>query len=187
MNELKTKNINGMVNFVMVLHSMQEKIATLAKGKTGASLVDPVKMFTGEAPYQLEPDTEGQKLIMDKIGGLERAIDTATKSGAESSGTAMWLRNLFSFVFNKSPGSALMGEDNKAAVANSSASRKLRTVRHIGIGLRFLQEQVRSAVLKVIYVPTGHNLADHFSKALGPILFWKLIPYMMEVSANHNQ
>ena len=81
MNELKTKNINGMVNFVMVLRSMQERIATLAKGKTGASLVDPVKMFTGEAPYQLEPDTEGQKMIMDKIGGLERDIDNATKSG----------------------------------------------------------------------------------------------------------
>ena len=74
-----------------------------------------------------------------------------------------------------------IGEDNSATEQNATSTRKLRSVRHIGVDLRFLQELVASKTIEVIRVPSKWNPADLMTKMPSKDTFQFLVKLLMHV------
>ncbi|KAF4042823.1 hypothetical protein GN244_ATG05132 [Phytophthora infestans] len=59
-------------------------------------------------------------------------------------------------------------QDTIAVVANNDSTLRAR---HIAKRARFINENVQDKALDMMYVPSADNLADLFTKALGPAEF----------------
>jgi hypothetical protein len=46
--------------------------------------------------------------------------------------------------------------------------------RHIDIRHHFVRHYIKTGVIEIFYVPTADNVADRFTKALGPETFTRL-------------
>ncbi|KAF4142334.1 putative reverse transcriptase Ty1/copia-type domain-containing protein [Phytophthora infestans] len=61
--------------------------------------------------------------------------------------------------------------DNQGTIAVVANSGNTSRVRHMAKHARFINEYVQVKALDVMYVPSADNLADMFTKALGPAEF----------------
>jgi invasion protein IalB len=85
-----------------------------------------------------------------------------------------WTRKLLKELLS---GTQLVGElfsDNQSTIAVVSNNGNSQASPQMAKHARFVNELVMSGKMKTAYVPTNHNLADLFTKALGPSRFEQL-------------
>ena len=70
-------------------------------------------------------------------------------------------------------------EDNDAAIAMANSRKPTSRTRHIDIRQFALCDWVERDLIKLERVPTALNMADHFSKQLGPLLFRRHTDYLL--------
>ncbi|EJK59937.1 hypothetical protein THAOC_19786 [Thalassiosira oceanica] len=73
----------------------------------------------------------------------------------------------------------LLYEDNDACTAMANAQKPTTRTRHMDIKYHVLCEWVERDLIKLERVDTTINMADHFTKQLGPTLFHRHIDYIM--------
>ena len=82
---------------------------------------------------------------------------------------ALFIRHLFGEVFDKLL-DVVVHEDNTACMHLSSGTGSRRT-RHIDVAYHFVRELVEDRKLEIVYIPTDEQVADLFTKPLGPQQF----------------
>ena len=70
-------------------------------------------------------------------------------------------------------------EDNDAAIAMANSRKPTSRTRHIDIRQFALCDWVERDLIMLERVPTALNMADHFSKQLGPLLFRRHTDYIL--------
>ena len=75
--------------------------------------------------------------------------------------------------------STVLYEDNDAATAMANAQKPTPRARHMDIKYKVLAEWVERELVHLERVNTTLNLADHFTKQLGPMLFRRHTDYIM--------
>ena len=70
-------------------------------------------------------------------------------------------------------------EDNDACTAMANARKPTSRTRHMDIKYHVLCEWVERDLIKLERVDTSQNLADHFTKQLGPNLFHRHVDYIL--------
>ncbi|KAL7538057.1 LOW QUALITY PROTEIN: hypothetical protein ACHAXR_008252 [Thalassiosira sp. AJA248-18] len=70
-------------------------------------------------------------------------------------------------------------EDNDACTAMANAQKPTPRARHMDIKHRVLCEWVERDLIKLERVDTTLNMADHFTKQLGPLLFYRHTDYIL--------
>ena len=73
----------------------------------------------------------------------------------------------------------LLYEDNDACTAMANAQKPTPRTRHMDIKYHVLCEWVERDLLKLIRIHTSLNMADPFTKALGPALFHRHVDYIL--------
>jgi hypothetical protein len=95
------------------------------------------------------------------------ALELATKE-------VLWQRKLFQEMFNESPGTVPIMEDNQGAKTLSDNNKFSHKTKHLPIKYFFCREKVKFKEISVDKVNTKDQLADIFTKPLGPQLFLPL-------------
>ena len=70
-------------------------------------------------------------------------------------------------------------EDNDACTAMANARKPTTRTRHMDTKYHVLCEWVERDLIKLERVDTSQNLADHFTKQLGPNLFHRHVDYIL--------
>ena len=70
-------------------------------------------------------------------------------------------------------------EDNDAARHMANAQKPTTRTRHMDIKYHVLAEQVERDLIILERVNTTQNMADHFTKQLGPLIFKRNVDYLM--------
>ena len=70
-------------------------------------------------------------------------------------------------------------EDNNACIAMANAQKPTSRTRHVDIRWFALSDWVERDLIVLHRVDTSQNMADHFTKQLGPILFRRHVDYVM--------
>ena len=65
----------------------------------------------------------------------------------------------------------LLYDNSHRAIFNSQNLVTQKGIKHIEIWYHYIQEQVELETIKIFYVPTKNNIADMFTKNLGPLDF----------------
>jgi hypothetical protein len=68
----------------------------------------------------------------------------------------------------------ILWEDNKGAIDLVNTTKHHERAKHIDVQHHYIREVVEKGTVKVQYIPTTEQLADIFTKALGPHKFLKL-------------
>ena len=69
--------------------------------------------------------------------------------------------------------------DNKAAIAWSSNSALSQKMRHVERNLLYVRQEVLKKTFQLVWVETANQVADLFTKALSPIVFWRFVNMLM--------
>ena len=72
-----------------------------------------------------------------------------------------------------------MYEDNKPAIAWSSNTVLSQKMRHVERNLLYVRQEVLKKTFQLVWVETANQVADMFTKALSPIVFWKFVDMLM--------
>ena len=83
-----------------------------------------------------------------------------------------WYKILFSELGRPMPFVPIYG-DSHGAIFNAQNPVTQKGIKHIEIRYHYLREQIEKGEVKVFAVPTSENVADMFTKNLGPMLFLK--------------
>ena len=83
-----------------------------------------------------------------------------------------WYKILFSELGRPMPFVPIYG-DSHGAIFNAQNPVTQKGIKHIEIRYHYLREQIEKGEVKVFAVPTSENVADMFTKNLGPTLFLK--------------
>lgn len=113
-------------------------------------------------------NTKKQRSVADSSTAAEyMALFEATKE-------AVWLKSLGESIKMIVSKGILLYEDNNGciAIANNPSSHKL--AKHIDIKYHYSRENVEKGNIRLKYVETEQQIADLFTKSLGPIKFLKL-------------
>jgi hypothetical protein len=86
---------------------------------------------------------------------------------------ALWLRNFLSELNISTDGPIPLFVDNQSAIALAKDPVSNNRSKHIDLRYKFLCRHVRKNVVKPIYVPTGDNIADIFTKSTSVAIFRK--------------
>ena len=70
-------------------------------------------------------------------------------------------------------------EDNKASIDWAKKPGSSSRMKHLETDLLWIKRAVRDRLIKLQYIPTKEQLADAFTKALAPALFFALISNFM--------
>ena len=89
------------------------------------------------------------------------------------------LKLLLSELGVRDDGAILVHEDNQACILMGNGMKSSRAAKHYEIRLHFLQESIRSGVIKFKYCETDEMIADAFTKPLEPDKFLKFRDLMI--------
>ena len=81
-----------------------------------------------------------------------------------------WFKTLFSEL-GKPIDHVPLYADSRSAVFNAQNPVTQKGIKHIEIRYHYIHEQVELGTVKLYYVPTSDNVADMFTKNLGPTDF----------------
>jgi hypothetical protein len=91
----------------------------------------------------------------------------------------LYIRSIFWDLGIPQDAASVMYEDNDACTAMAMAQKPTPRTRHMDIKYYALCEWVERDLIKLERIDTSINLADHFTKSLSPILFWRHLDYVM--------
>jgi hypothetical protein len=83
-----------------------------------------------------------------------------------------WYKILFGELGKPMPFVPIYG-DSHGAIFNTQNPVTQKGIKHIEICYHYIREQIEKGQVKVFAVPTAENVADMFTKNLGPMLFLK--------------
>jgi len=87
-------------------------------------------------------------------------------SATEMTKEIVHLKLLLSELGVRDDSPVLVNEDNQACILMGSGMKSSRSAKHYEIRLHFLQESIRSGVIKFQYCDTNEMVADHLTKPL---------------------
>ena len=90
----------------------------------------------------------------------------------------VWLIALLKTFGLKHNHAASLYYDSKAAIYIAANLVFHKRTKHIEIDCHFIQEKIQDGVIKTFHVPTRHQIADFFTKALGHKQFHYLLSKM---------
>ncbi|XP_074313420.1 uncharacterized protein LOC141648591 [Silene latifolia] len=82
-----------------------------------------------------------------------------------------WLRNLLLELHHPLPKATIVYCDNVSAIYLSGNPVQHQRTKHIELDIHFVREKVARGEVRVLHVPTRHQIADIFTKGLPLILF----------------
>ncbi|KAJ0530831.1 putative RNA-directed DNA polymerase [Helianthus annuus] len=82
-----------------------------------------------------------------------------------------WLRNLLLELHHPISRASLVYCDNISAIYLSGNPVQHQRTKHIELDIHFVREQVQKGYIRVLHVPSRHQIADIFTKGLPRILF----------------
>ena len=83
-----------------------------------------------------------------------------------------WYKIFFGELGKPMPFIPIYG-DSHGAIFNAQNPVTLKGIKHIEICYHYIREQIEKGEVKVFTIPTSENVADMFTKNLGPTLFLK--------------
>jgi len=83
-----------------------------------------------------------------------------------------WYKILFGELGKPMPYVPIYG-DSHGAIFNAQNPITQKGIKHIEIRYHYIREQIKKGEVKVFAIPTTENVADMFTKNLGPTLFLK--------------
>lgn len=90
----------------------------------------------------------------------------------------LWLTGLLKEIGGSQIGPVLLRGDNQSALSLAQHPVMHPRSKHIDIQFHFIREQVERGVVSVEYVQSEHNVADVFTKPLGPEKFRSFVPLL---------
>lgn len=98
---------------------------------------------------------------------------------SHASSEACWLKDILA-DFDINVGPVTLFEDNQSTIKMTHMDIGNSRVKHLEIKQSFIKEKIVRNIIKLVYVNTGEQLADIFTKALGGILFNKMRKRLFE-------
>jgi len=103
---------------------------------------------------------------------IEDTCSSELAACCECSKMVVWARELLlELGYGKKDLQVPVYCDNQSTIAVVENNGNTSRVRHMAKHARFINEYIQAKELDVIYVPSADNLADVFTKALGPAEF----------------
>jgi hypothetical protein len=152
-----------------------------------------VKCYTDSDWASNPQDRKSVSGYIAHLGGA--AIDwhskrqpTVAKSSAEAEYVAaavagseiVWLRRFLGDIGHNRHESTALYVDNQSAIAMITGTRGTDERRkHIDVKHHYIKELVENGVINVKWIPSGENIADMFTKALGIKVYVNLRDKMM--------
>jgi hypothetical protein len=88
---------------------------------------------------------------------------------------ALWLGNFLSELGVNFDAPIQINVDNQSAIALAKDPVSNSRAKHIDLRYKFMCQHVRQGTVKPVYVPTGDNIADVFTKSTTPTVFRRLV------------
>jgi transposase InsO family protein len=89
---------------------------------------------------------------------------------------ALWFRKMLRSLGYDMSQPTVLCEDNQGAIAIATNNRGMSgRTKHVEMRNFFVREHVTSRAIQVLYTPSESNLADLMTKALGAVLFLRLV------------
>lgn len=89
----------------------------------------------------------------------------------ESVKEALWLKSLANSINIHILEPIKIFEDNNGCISIASNPSSHKRSKHIHIKYHFTREQVEQNIIKLVYIPTGDQVADLFTKPLPAVKF----------------
>jgi hypothetical protein len=133
-----------------------------------------------DSDWASDPDkrrsTTGYTFVLEggSVSWMSKLQPTVALSSAEAeymaacaaTQEAVYLRRLLEGLGFKQEGATLILEDNQGCIALSENPVHHQRTKHIDVRYHFVRERVESGEVKLVYVPTEHQLADLLTKPL---------------------
>lgn len=104
------------------------------------------------------------------------ALREAVKEAKSLNNIYKYINNKLSLSYNKTIPPVLT--DNEAARQLAENSSYYKKSKHIDIAYHFTRDEVKKGNIKLFYIKSKDNIADFFTKSLGPIEFLRLRNYL---------
>jgi hypothetical protein len=128
---------------------------------------------------------------VDWVGCLDTR--TISRSSAESEHRSMastgcellWLFTLLHDLQINHSQAATLFCDSQAALHIAANPVFHERTKHIDVDCHFIREKIQLGLIKTLHVPSQHQLADIFTKALGSVLFHRLLSKMSVLNIHY--
>lgn len=87
---------------------------------------------------------------------------------------AIWLRRLLMDLSVKIDEPTVIYEDNQACIRVAEDDKMMKRLKHVDVRYHFVRDEIQKGVFRLVYVPTGNQIADMMTKGLGRLQFVKL-------------
>ena len=101
---------------------------------------------------------------------------------SETAREVIWLRHLLADLGHEQAGPTVIYEDNQQTIVWAQDPKHHGRNKHLDVKLHYIREQVAQKTLAVEYVATQNQLADVMTKPLGPMIFRRLVPRILDTS-----
>ena len=100
-------------------------------------------------------------------------------AAADAGKMLLYTRSILYDLLIPQVAASMIYEDNDAATAIANAGKPTTRTRHMDVRYFSICDWVERDLLLLTRVDTSQNLADHFTKSLPRILFWRHNDYIM--------